>query len=222
MNKILNYAIIPPNKNSIQAQEIENICLTKEQVYFNYKENEHHWTTDYVWNVFLPKLCKELDINFNKNDFIKVKNTDESGKIDLSYHIPKNDVEVNYTNITFNEFRHCKISQLRYNHYEEVTGLPTITYYHRLYLGCHKTSEIINDNSLTNRWLILNTDSTSILIVPILAVYYNKILVLDNRNNVKYEQKLNEYFSNSTTDYIKLMIDFNINNEYSYRNLNKI
>ena len=220
MNKLLNYAVIPPGKQKIDSPEIENICLTTNEVYSNYKENWHHWTTDYVWNTFIPKLCKELELDFNPDDFIKVNNTDESGKIDLSYHTPKDDVLVNYENITFNEKRNCKISQLRYNHTEPVTGLPTITFYHRMYLGCHKTSEIINENSKTDRWLILNTDSMSIPVVPILAVYYRRIIVLDNRNKIDYRKRLIEYFRNEKTDMIKLMIDFNQRNNYSNRNLN--
>lgn len=214
------YACIPPGKQPIQKAGVENIMMTSNDVYGEYNLNWHHWTTKYVWNVFLPKLCKDLDIDFNPDDFIKIENKSENGLFDLSYHIPKIDTEVDYENITFNEKRHCKISELRYTHDEAVTGLPVITYYHRLYLGCHKTSEIINENSKTDRMLILNTDSMSIPLVPILTYYFRKIIVLDNRNKIDYRKKLMEYIKNKNTSLVQLMIDFNWKNDYSKMNLN--
>lgn len=203
---LLNYAVIPPGKNPIELQDVENLCLDNTQVYSNYKNNFHHWTTEYVWNNFIPKLCNELQIDFNSNDFKLINNTDESGKINLNYHIPLNDYNIHYIDYTTNKDIHCKISELR----KDCSNNPSVTAYHKLYLGWHKTTEIINLNSKYDRFLLLNTDSESIPVVPILTYYYRKILVLDNRKRYSFRNKIKEYFTDKT-DLVRLMVDFNWN-----------
>lgn len=205
----LNFAIIPPGKKPIADKDVLNVCLKPSEVYGKYAQNMHHWTTSFIWNAFIPNMMKELEIDFNPDDFVLIPHTDESKQFDLSYHIPKDDVVINYVNITNSDTRRCKISELRGKPTENIKAPPPVTSYHKLYIGCHQTTEIFNSHSRTSRWLILNTDSMSIPLVPILAVYYQRILVLDNRSKKPVHSKMREYFKHEDTDLVHLFVEFN-------------
>lgn len=182
-------------------------------LYYGWKNNDHHWTTKYVWNNFLPRLMKDLELDFKKDDFTEIVHHSSDGKYDLTYHIPKNDAIITFNDYIKHFSKTMKISELRASHDENLQCEGTIlsTDYHRLFRGCHRVCEIINDEAVTNRNLILNCDSMSIPIIPILATYYKKILILDNRTRHSYRDKITPYL-NGDSDLVELFIVDNWNN----------
>lgn len=198
--------IICSNKNK-SLDSCENIFVDKNNRYVGYSLNEHHWKTEYVFNVFLPKILKDLNIDFNKDDFIKINNFNENNKHDLSFLMPKYDKVVIFRDFQRNIKKSLNISELVVGHDEHFESpLGEMTYYHRLYRGAHSCSEIINNDSATQKTLILNGDSMAIPLIPILSYYYKRILYIDNRKTIDIKNVIQEYI-NLKSDYVILMID---------------
>lgn len=156
--------------------------------YINYKNNSHHWTTSYCWNVFIPLLTQDLNINFNKNSFIKIPfiwNT-----CDFSYH-----------NMPSMKFR-IKIfgKNEEFGDHEIIRNTNNCPYmilscYHSLFKLSHCSGIITNANESLLPRVVVNCDSMAIPILPILACFCKNLLVIDNRTG----KKLN---------YMKMIIDF--------------
>lgn len=167
---------IPPAipKNTILLQQPEG--------YIKDPPNAHHWTTSYVWNNIIPMLAKDYNLVINTDDFTLIDFRNNWG--DLSYHQPKIKSDFVYHDMENSIILYGGNEILRVR-----TDEDGISDYHRLYRGAHKVSYIENKSVQTDRVLLINGDSMTIPVIPILANYFKKIICLDNRSkhDTKYE-----------------------------------
>lgn len=203
-SNIARYAIHSPNcKLENKVPGVIDLTNTIPEVYTDYKYNEHHWTTNYVWTQFIPRLSTDIGIPFSFDDFSYVKSIRDGH--DLSYHIPLTDEIVAITDLYFNTTDLMHISDTVFNrNYKEYLGC--FTDYHWLFICAHRNALISNSQSITNRNLLLNTDSMSIPLMTFLMHYFNNILILDNRTDRSYEYQINEFLKHSNLTYVELLI----------------
>jgi len=181
------------------------IDLTNEipDVYSNYKFNEHHWTTYYVWHTFIPRLAADLLLQFNPSDFYRINHVTD--KIDLSYYIPVSDEMVAVHDLFYDIATNMKISETAYNkNYKSYLGC--FTDYHKLFICAHRCAHISNKYSMTQRNLLLNTDSMSIPLMPFLMHNFANILILDNRTDRSYASHIDAFCTHENLTYMELFI----------------
>lgn len=159
--------------------------------------NQHHWVFTYVYNNFLPILSEHYKFEYSLEDFILIPNVIR--EFDLSYLVPK-------------EPYHFKIHLLEDNKMLEgddsVFRKTTINSYHDVFIGAHKTCQIHNYSVTNNKYIIINCDSMSVPIIPIIARFYKYCLVLDNRNfkhPLNYKKRISQ-FKCSDCDLLTILI----------------
>ena len=181
VNKILRYAIHSPNCK-LDNKMPGVIDLTDEipEVYSNYKYNEHHWTTNYIWNTFIPRLSNDLSLQFNIKDYKKITHITDGN--DLSYYMPITNETVVVNDMFYKTTDSIPISDTAYNkNYKSYLGC--FTDYHKLFICAHRCAHISNRTSITKRNLLLNTDSMSVPVMPFLMHNFTNILILTRRPN---------------------------------------
>lgn len=179
--------MIPCPAMLIPTKTFEDVLLLEQpEGYIKDPANAHHWTTSYVWKKIIPMIANDYNLSINPDDFELIEFKNDWG--DLSYHKSK---------ISKNFIYHDLENNITLNGNDEILRVSqtenAISDYHRLYRGAHKVTYIENLSIKTNRVLLINGDSMTIPIIPILANYFNKIICLDNRskNDIKYENLVN-------------------------------
>lgn len=204
VNKILRYAIHSPNCK-LDNKMPGVIDLTDEipEVYSNYKYNEHHWTTNYIWNTFIPRLSNDLSLQFNIKDYKKITHITDGN--DLSYYMPITNETVVVNDMFYKTTDSIPISDTAYNkNYKSYLGC--FTDYHKLFICAHRCAYISNRTSITKRNLLLNTDSMSVPVMPFLMHNFTNILILDNRTDYSYSKQINDFCKHDNLTYMELFI----------------
>ena len=204
VNKILRYAIHSPNCK-LDNKMPGVIDLTDEipEVYSNYKYNEHHWTTNYIWNTFIPRLSNDLSLQFNIKDYKKITHITDGN--DLSYYMPITNETVVVNDMFYKTTDSIPISDTAYNkNYKSYLGC--FTDYHKLFICAHRCAHISNRTSITKRNLLLNTDSMSVPVMPFLMHNFTNILILDNRTDYSYSTQINDFCKHDNLTYMELFI----------------
>ena len=144
--------------------------------YVNYKNNVHHWTTDYCWKNVVPKLLNDCSIKLDSSKFKKVDFV--WNNCDFSYH-----EELANSKYEVEDFANQDKYTGYHNILRNVNNSPfmQISLYHSLFVLSHKSGLIQNLSTDSNKTLVINCDSMAIPIIPILACFFRKILVVDNR-----------------------------------------
>ena len=180
------------------TQIFSAIKITNVERYQNFPKNNHHWTTSYVWKYAIPKIVEVLKIkNFNETDFKYVENIHlvNGEQKNLSYHKMIKHQSIQYEDFDTKTKKLGGLDILRDKQYKERS------YYHSLFIGNHRCCLLTNKTCISQRKLLLNTDSMSVPLIPILICYFNKILVLDNRTKNKYKDIIMTF---NPTDYLAL------------------
>lgn len=200
------------NSDYSKLDNFKYIDLDKTKTYFNCKLNEHHWTTSFIWNVFLPEFLSDLNLNFNPSEFKYVLNDNTDNKAIFDYHNPINDYEFNIFNLNTNFEIITNFSNVRLNTLNNGFGRKdlVLTPYHKLFFWSHETVLIKNEFADTDRCLLLNCDSMMIPIIPILIKYFKIIFVYDNRTQNSYKELVETYVQNVITDIVFCYIEENI------------
>lgn len=187
--------MVPVPKMEIPTKRITDVILLKKpERYVNDIKNEHHWTTNYVWNNVIPILAKDFKLKINESDFDLIKWNTKLG--DFSYHSYKEK-----QNFTFVDLENNKTINGDNNILRVKPNEPMWSDYHRLYRGAHRVSYIVNNNCKNERILLINGDSMTVPIIPILANYFKKIICLDNRS--KFDKKYPNLVNwDEITDYL--------------------
>lgn len=202
----LRYAIHSPNTELKNVQPgVIDLTKIRPEVYSSYPKNEHHWTTKWVWDHFIPRIASDLGISFSSSDFTLVPCSFDQQ--DLSYHIPHNDTSIQIGELGSTSCQTLKISELIFNK-NFTSPFGATTGYHKLFLYSHRCCWIFNQASKTERSLILNTDSMSVPVIPALIPYFRNMLVLDNRTGTSFKKKIADFISKhfSTLSYVELFI----------------
>ena len=159
--------------------------------------NAHHWTSKYVWEKVIQPLSILMGITFNPDDFSKIDVVTERG--DFSYHNYIKPINLTFTDHVKNITLTGDFSILR------APNLPEYgTLYHQFYRGAHSISTIVNHSANNTRYLLVNGDSMTIPLIPLLAPYFNTIVMLDNRDkpyvpNLINYSKITDYMAMFTT-----------------------
>ena len=189
----------------------------------SYDYNRHHFIPKYYYDIVLPMLSKLLDFPYSKEDFILHDNvvTYENGDvIDFSYFTPVNkDMDFSLKYFQLN----CVEGGKLYANYKEENGKFDIispvekvlneellerlngaafSFYHRLFAGAHNCVRVDNKSLSNGKKLIMSTDSHSIPIAPILACYFETIVVLDNRNYINLFNPLTSDIENAQSLFV--------------------
>ena len=172
----MNYAIVRPdvgrNKKLQIPSDYKVIYLTKEDRYMNSKFNDHHWTYEYVYNQFLPMFAKDYNLNINDSDYTKVSKVYPDG--DFSYHDYNEEILFTITELLNGKVKDYTINSLRQH-------IPHRNNYHTAFNLYHKSLHIVNHSNKNGRKLLLNCDSMSVPLIPLIMPHYESIIVLDNR-----------------------------------------
>lgn len=174
-----------------------NVILPKvgdEYIYRNSSLNEHHYTTEFHRQYVIPALKILLGIPYNDNDFYLIEDKRDDG--DFSFLMPKVkqyykiksiigkknddnktcDLYVTEKIETSNNIISCD-SCVETNPYD----VPYTTY-HKLFKYAHSCSVIENISNYSNdKTLLISCDSQMIPTIPILTMYYKKVITMDNR-----------------------------------------
>lgn len=156
--------------------------------YTSYKNNAHHWTTQYCWENFIPLLMRDLNVKFDQSAFVKIPylwNT-----CDFSYH---NNKIAKFKIKPFGKNEEIGEHEILRN----TNNCPfmILSCYHSLFKLAHCSGTIVNLNNALLQRVAINCDSMAIPIIPILACFCKNILVIDNR-------------SGKNLNYMKIIVDF--------------
>ena len=169
--------------------------------YLAYKNNVHHWTTKYVWEKFLPKLFSQLGVNCDQSSFVKISYIWST--CDFSYH--------NLPNAKFKIQKFGSTEEIgEHETLRNTNNCPymSISCYHSLFKLSHCSGKITNLNDAPLQRVVVNCDSMSIPVIPILACYCKELLVIDNRTgrNQNFMKKILDF---KPTHYISLFTEEN-------------
>ena len=201
---IIKYAIHSPlcNLNN-RVPGLIDLTNIIPDVYSSYPKNEHHWTTSYVWNKFIPRLADDIALPFNYDEYKLVPCIYDNQCLD--YHIPIDDSIITIHDLYYNQSYDIPISNTVFYHNYK-SPFNASTGYHKLFMCAHRCATIYNKYSKTNRNLLLNTYSMSVPLMHILMCYFRNILILDNRTNTSYKSYIHEFMQHDNLTYMELFI----------------
>ena len=190
--------MIPVPKMETPPHVPDNVVFWPEtpERYVNDEKNRHHWTSKYVWDKVVPAVAKDYDIPFVRDDYAVHEYKTKLG--DFSHHKFKTKHSITFTDIENGKTLHGTSDILRVKPNE-----PMWSDYHRLFRGAHRISTIINHDVHSGRVLLINGDSMTVPLIPILANYFDKIIALDNRS--KFNKKIPNLINKmEITDYMAM------------------
>ena len=125
----------------------------------------------------MPVLADILDIGFDKDEFVRIPY-----ETYYSYYVAKHKFDVSVFSAD-GDALHGDNTILQDTSRTYLAKCPcNRTTYHTLYTFMHRCSVIFNNDLDNNKTLLLNCDSMISPLVPVLAAYYNRVIVLDNRS----------------------------------------
>ena len=177
-------------KFSIPSEKINK--LPNGDKYDGWKNNEHHFTTEYHRNYSIPLYCKLFGLDYDENDFILEER--KSGKYDLSFLKPKKEYKYEIFGYTRGEhFDNLGFDDISYTDLVE----QLITDYHRLYKYPHECSRVINKIICNERKLFISGDSQMIPDISFLSCFFQEVWYFDNR---KKKTLSNNWVNENFTD----------------------
>lgn len=198
--RIIQY-IIP-----VPAMEIVQHCPPNVTVWNEKPEryefdgvNAHHWTTKYVWEHVIQKIAMQLNIPFEPAHFVKTVVITDRG--DFSYHNFSKQLQLTFTD-------HVKHTSIQ-GSFDILRAPNTSEYgtrYHQLYRAAHSISTITNHTCNNNKYLLVNGDSMTIPIIPLLVPYFSTIVMLDNRDKPAIPNLID---FDKITDYVAMFTSTN-------------
>lgn len=161
------------NINTIDIRNIMNIS--------DYYETDTHWRQEK-----LDKVVKEMDkvMNFNYQNINYQENIYNNfyGVYYGESAINRNPEQLIYlTNNNINNIRVNYLENKNLNKIYSLDKLNSLDSYEVYLDGASSFIEIYNDNSISNKELVIFRDSFASSITPLLTNYYQKITLIDNR-----------------------------------------
>lgn len=178
-------------------------------VYYKWKKNEHHFTTEYHRKYVIPLLCNILGLEYNMNDFIVINKQFE--EFDISFLKPKKEYKYEVYGYTRNEHFDClSFDDITTNN----STKKDITEYHRLYKYGHECSRLINKTTDIERKLFISGDSQLIPDIPFLSCFFKEVWFFDNREKNILKDKYSEHeFSD-----VLIGLGYGTYNDYMFKN----
>lgn len=167
--------------NRVNDLGFNNIDIKDELSLDKYYETDTHWRQEKINSVVSKYLksvgIKEENINYKINSYDKFY-----GVYYGESAINRNAEVINY--LTCDNFDNITVSYLENKNLNEVYNLDklkSLDSYEVFLDGASSFIEINNNNSFTDRELIVFRDSFGSSFIPLIASYYKKITVIDNR-----------------------------------------
>lgn len=176
-------------------------------LYLGYKQNEHHWTTEFACTQAAPLMLTTAGMEWSSSHFRKVDYRSEDGKHDLSYYTFDRPCVISCKSLFTGREKHGADMECLFG---GAMSVPT-TAYHQIFCGAHTCCVLDNRESITDKVLILNTDSESIPLVRVLLAYYRTVYYMDNRTHVSLKHHIRPFWfmDPKQVDFMSLMLDIN-------------
>lgn len=206
-----------PERDKYLEYEIDGIIdfpiVDESYFYKGWENNEHHYTTKYHQNIFLPKLDKILNIGMDlKNDFHVV--TKFYNGFDISMLFPNQEIIYDAYDLTDDIF----VKNEKYENFVNCYDFPDVygcvpSEFHKLFRFFHRVSVIVNKTTEKNKKLLISCDSQMIPSIMPLSFYYKELWVFDNRRT---DQNFEHFLK--LVDFDDILIQLNYNPLYKYIN----
>ena len=172
--------------NEINKLNIENIDIRNILNLYDYYETDTHWKQENLDKVIL-EMSKVMNFDYQKQYY--TKNT-----YDNFYGVYYGESAINrkpetITYLTSNNIDSVYVEYLENNKLHSIYNLEKLksTDSYEIYLdGASSFIEIYNENSNSNKELVIFRDSFASSITPLLINYYHKITLIDNRYITSY------------------------------------
>ena len=171
-----NYIYNEINKININTIDIRDIMELQD-----YYETDTHWRQEKLDKV-VHQMSKIMNFNYQNINYQKNIYNNFYGVYYGESAIKRNPEELIY--LTNENINKIKVKYLENNNLSTIYNLDNLTSLdsYEIYLdGASSFIEIYNDNSLSNKELIIFRDSFASSITPLLTNYYQKITLIDNR-----------------------------------------
>lgn len=136
--------------------------------YSDWKSNEHHWTTRFVFEKVMPIVWNFLGVRPDVSKLEPVENIVDGH--DVSYHRHTEKLRYHVLNLDDTCQIHGPHDGLRDVH-GKIHNDQFQTGYHRLFVGAHRNCIVKTDSSGSGIRLALNSDSMAIPVIPLVAPY---------------------------------------------------
>ena len=171
-----NYIYNEINKININTIDIRDIMELQD-----YYETDTHWRQEKLDKV-VHQMSKIMNFNYQNINYQKNIYNNFYGVYYGESAINRNPEKIIYlTNENINDL---KVNYLENNNLSTIYNLDNLTSLdsYEVYLdGASSFIEIYNDNSISNKELIIFRDSFASSITPLLTNYYQKITLIDSR-----------------------------------------
>lgn len=199
------------NKLDIQTIDIRNTLSLED-----YYETDTHWKQEKLDKVVL-EISKKMDFKYQKINYTENKYNNFYGVYHGESAINREPESLIY--LTNKNLSNVKVTYLENKNLKKIyniDNLNSLDSYEVFLDGASSFIEIYNENSISNKELIIFRDSFASSITPLLTNYYKKITLIDNRYiNSNYYTNLVEF---TNQDVLFMYSTLIVNNSSSLKN----
>lgn len=171
-----NYIYNEIDKLNIKTIDIRNIMTLND-----YYETDTHWRQENLDKV-IYQMSKVMNFNYHKINYQENIYNNFYGVYYGESAINRNPENLIYlTNQNINNLQVKYLENKNLNTIYNLDNLNSLDSYEVFLDGASSFIEIYNDNSISNKELIIFRDSFASSITPLLTEYYQKITLIDNR-----------------------------------------
>ena len=171
-----NYIYNEIDKLNIKTIDIRNIMSLND-----YYETDTHWRQENLDKV-IYQMSKIMNFNYHKINYQENIYNNFYGVYYGESAINRNPENLIYlTNQNINNLQVKYLENKNLNTIYNLDNLNSLDSYEVFLDGASSFIEIYNDNSISNKELIIFRDSFASSITPLLTEYYQKITLIDNR-----------------------------------------
>ena len=171
-----NYIYNEIDKLNIKTIDIRNIMTLND-----YYETDTHWRQENLDKV-IYQMSKIMNFNYHKINYQENIYNNFYGVYYGESAINRNPENLIYlTNQNINNLQVKYLENKNLNTIYNLDNLNSLDSYEVYLDGASSFIEIYNDNSISNKELIIFRDSFASSITPLLTEYYQKITLIDNR-----------------------------------------
>lgn len=167
--------------NEIDKLNITNIDIRNIMKLSDYYETDTHWKQENLDKV-VYKMSKTMNFSYQKENYIQNEYQNFYGVYYGESAVKRNPENLIY--LTSNIINNANVKYLEKNNITKVYNIDKLTSLdsYEVYLdGASSFIEIYNNNSSTDKELIIFRDSFASSLTPLLIKYYSKITLIDNR-----------------------------------------
>jgi len=167
--------------NEISKLNIKNIDIRNIMMLEDYYETDTHWRQEKLDKVII-EMSKTMDFQYQKINYQENIYNNFYGVYYGESAINRNPEPLIYlTNDNLNSLRVNYLENKNLHTIYNLNNLDSLDSYEVFLDGASSYIEIYNDNSISDKELVIFRDSFASSITPLLTEYYQKITLIDNR-----------------------------------------